>query len=156
MESPFFGIGQADPGTLADFPTDAYWLRASIGAYDISYTSPTGGAYTQVVPDVAAPLLTADTEHRLRVTRTGDTVLWEIDAGYTGTFAADYSESRLLSADAPFLDATNSRLFFGVGAYNDGYSLSTFDDVEMTPEPATLAVLAIGGVMVMALRRRTR
>lgn len=154
-EQAYFGIGMADrDGSYYDMPTSAYFLQIWDGGFAINSKAAIG-APTQLLVETV-PLMTQDgTEHRLRMTRSGDAVIWDFDAGYNGTFAADYSYSRSLSGDAAFLDATNSRLFFGTGSNSwYAYGRTTFDDVEMTvvPEPATLALLAVAGVA--ALRRR--
>lgn len=129
-EMVFFGIGMADrDATYYDVPTSAYYLQIWEGGFALN-SGETAGAPTQILSKTAS-LLTRDTEHRLRLSLNGTTVIWEIDANYTGTFAADYSVSSSLAADAPFLDNTNSRLFFGAGANYSTVGLTSFDDVEI-------------------------
>jgi len=67
-----------------------------------------------------------------------------------------YVDDELLEADIDFPnDATSACAYLMYVHYmNDNAMYTDIDAINVTPEPATLAVLAIGGVMAPLLRRR--
>ena len=143
-EMPFIGIGE---GLWDDnyfrMPTSAYFLQLYEGGFNLSINDGAIGNVTELLSGETLAGLTRDTEHRVRMSLDCDTVTWEIDAAYTGTFAADYSTTRFLSDDAPFLNNTNARLFFGAGA--NGYvtgGLTSFDDLDINVGSEHLELLS--------------
>ncbi|QNN23246.1 FecR domain-containing protein [Planctomycetales bacterium ZRK34] len=67
--------------------------------------------------------------HRLQIRKLGDAVTFAIDENYQGgAFHADQACTLSLSKAAPFLDSTNSRIFFGSQQASEP---STFDDLSI-------------------------
>lgn len=91
--------------------------------------------------------------HRLQITKLGDLITFAVDENYvSGPFTADQSHTLSLSAVAPFLNSSNSRIFFGS---ENATTRTYFDDLVITviPAPAALpAGLVLLGTLV--LRRR--
>ena len=55
---------------------------------------------------------------------------------------------------SPFATSVDAIEFGSNWAYSGGYGRATFDNLVITPEPATLGVLVLGGVLCALLRRR--
>ncbi|QNN23247.1 LamG domain-containing protein [Planctomycetales bacterium ZRK34] len=91
--------------------------------------------------------------HRLQIIKLGDDITFAVDENYTGgPFVADQSHTLSLSTVAPFLNAANSRIFFGS---ENAASRTTFDDLVITTIPAPMALPAgLGLIAMMLLRRR--
>lgn len=84
--------------------------------------------------------------HRARIEKSGSAITFSIDAHYDGDFVADLSHTFPdLSLVAPFLNTTNSRLFFGTVFPDD-----SFDDMNVVPEPSTLALATLGFIVLCA------
>lgn len=145
----FMGIGSGDRRPGSSFghnePWDSLFFRA--------HTPNTAGGKVSVSNSPARDLdiigtISAGT-HRGRIEKVDDAVTFSVDANYNGVFAADMSRTYSdLAAVAPFLNNTNSRIFFGTVFPND-----IFDDMSVVPEPSTLA-LATAGVLLALFRRR--
>ena len=74
--------------------------------------------------------------HRARIDKIGNEITFAIDAHFSGTFVSDMSHTFTdLTSVAPFLDSTNSRLFFGTVLPDD-----SFDDFSVANpnSPSTL------------------
>ena len=99
--------GSGEPGNSVHFrihPPDVVG-----GRVDVAVAGGTGGAS-------AIGFLTSEGPHRARVTKSGDTLLYEIDANSVpgAPFVADMSHSiPSIAVNAPFLSSGPSRLFFG-------------------------------------------
>jgi len=129
-QSMIIGLGSGDvqPGIGDQEPVNSLFLR-------VNAPSTEGGA----VNISNGPLLSLGTLgqisaaglHRVRIEKTGDRAVFSIDAFYDGTFQADYSfVVEHLSQTAPFLNASNTRLFFGTAHAGD-----YFDDFSVAVQP---------------------
>ena len=89
---------------------------------------------------------------RLEILKFGQNLTFNIDPNYNGiVFNNTYSGNLSFNDDLPFLNSSNSRLFFGAG------SGTTFSELSVTavPEPSTYALFGLGAIgMLMALRRK--
>jgi hypothetical protein len=86
--------------------------------------------------------------------KSGDQLNFMVDLAYNGTFSADVMLGiSNFAASAPFLNGSNSRLFFGTA-----WPQNTFDDmhVEMTPEPSGVAVWSLIALIFVVSRRSAR
>jgi len=88
---------------------------------------------------------------RLNLLKVGDNLTFSLDPNFSGQFNPVYSDSVALSSYAPFLNSTNSSLFFGSGS-STGFSDFS---VSAVPEPSALSLLAVGLGVVLRQRRRT-
>jgi len=168
----FFGIGSG----VAD---SNYYNEPEAGVYARIFPSDFSSGIASALADTGirgsaspsfSPLsinTTGDGTHRLQLTKFGDSLSIQLDEDYDGTqFSSDYSALYSLSADAPFLDATNSHIFFGTGN-----STTRFDDLTIStsnptflasanasasavPEPSSL--LLITSVLIGSLLTRRR
>ena len=87
--------------------------------------------------------------HRIRLTwqPTTKQMRVDVDTDYIGTYLIDFTY--LLDGSDNGFDGTNGRLFFG------GSNGLTADDFDVRiPEPATMALLAFGGLGVLLRRKR--
>lgn len=158
----FFGIGSGQPNP--DFygePYGAFFLRQfpdSFGGGATGWTISTPSDPGNPSENNFASSAGGDGTYRAQLLKSGGSLTLGIDADYTGgPFAADFAVTQSL-ADLGFLDATNSRLFFGTAS-----SVTTFDNLSITspvPEidPAGMgSVLAlVGGALAMLERCRRR
>ena len=79
-------------------------------------------------------ITTSGGTHRARIAKIGNQVNFDIDVDFTGTFTSDMSSQIAdVTAAAPFLDNTNSRIFFGTASATD-----VFDDLRITVLPNLL------------------
>jgi len=80
-----------------------------------------------------------------------DTVNLTVTDTTTSTVVLDID----IASQAPDNQTTTMNLQFNKGTYSAGSSYhSLVDNVSLTPEPATMALLSIGGLAVLARRRR--
>ncbi|NQU25962.1 MAG: discoidin domain-containing protein, partial [Candidatus Nealsonbacteria bacterium] len=78
--------------------------------------------------------LLVDGTHRVRIEKAGDELTFSLDRSYDGTFSPDFTYTiPSISSYAPFLDHTNSHLFFGTAV-----AQHSFDDLRITFEPDRL------------------
>ena len=156
----FIGLGSGSPdGSYYDEPLSAVYLRSFPNDFGDGNTQMSlndgAGNVTELTP-FGSDFGIGTGTHRALLTKVGDTLTFSIDAhSSSGTFVADYSTTLSLAGDAPFLDATNSRLF--IGTQDPG---TTFQSMSITvvPESATVGVgagLAVLGV-AFGWRRRTQ
>ena len=134
----FVGLG---PGTLnsnyQNEPDNALYLRIhspdfvggtgdNRGRVDVA--SLTGISPATLLGNDFGRLGTTPGVHRIRLTKSGNTLTFAIDKNYTGTFSPDmsYIVANIFTT-APFITGTNSRLFFG-GARTS----ATWDDLSIT------------------------
>ena len=76
-------------------------------------------------------ITTSGGTHRAQITKSGNQVDFAIDVDFNGTFTPDItSQIADLAAAAPFLNNTNSRIFFGTASATD-----VFDDLLITVTP---------------------
>jgi hypothetical protein len=143
----FFGIGSAVPNpSWFGTPSDSFWAESRPSDFDAGDVQWSTMAGAGINPPEVTFATASDGSHRFRIAKTGDSITLSIDIGANGTF--DGSVTRSLSTDLPFLNATNSRLFFGTEGGN-----ATFDNLSITvvPEPGSGALAVLG-----LLRRRRR
>jgi hypothetical protein len=158
------GSGRADPN---------WWYQPEYAGYiDIAPATFGGGGASlsaETIPSLTAVAVSEGTAVwnntilanstpfgdtvRVSVTKISDTLQFQIDPNYTGTsFNPAYTGQLSISQDLPFLNSTNSSLFFGAGAG------TTFSDLSVStavPEPSTYALFGIGAIgMLMVMRRK--
>jgi len=146
---PFFGLGDGKPDpTEFSNPAPAFYLEG----LNLRIEEDAG----EGIPDSVVQLFSSPPgtgTHRLRIIKIDDDVTFALDADYAGgPFVSDESYTLSLSTIAPFLDNTNSRIFFGSQSDDNA---TVFDDFSLTviPEPTGLAMLLAG---LPALMRRRR
>jgi hypothetical protein len=116
-----------------------------------------------VIAAASGPLVTLNTWHHLVYTRSGGTGTLYLDNVVAGTG----TDSLTLTSTAPMLGiggkpTSNNRSYAGYidefAIYGTAFSASDVDAhytaVVPIPEPASLAVLGLGGVALLARRRR--
>ncbi len=146
-----FGSGTA-AGTYGE-PGDSLYLRlgpSNFGPFIDANIQPTG-----VNASLANPSL-GNGSYLVQVQKVGDSITLGVDQNYvSGAFVASpgltYTAS--LSNDLPFLNSSNSTIFFGTQAAN-----ATFDNFSVTviaaPEPARALLIAMGCGFALLRRRR--
>jgi hypothetical protein len=77
--------------------------------------------------------------------------LWDIDDSTGAVLPGPYKS--IWSGGSPFASSVDAIEFGSNWAYYLGHGRPTFDNLVLTPEPATLGVLVLGGVLAL-LRRR--
>lgn len=120
----FFGIGEGVPDRSEwDNPAPALYFEAP----PMRVESDRGAGSDDVIAhQFKEP---GPGTHRLQIRKLGDAISFAIDEHYDGgSFHADQSCTLSWSAAAPFLDATNSRIFFGA---QQAQTPSTFDDLSI-------------------------
>jgi hypothetical protein len=140
----FIGFGSAGRDTgFYDVPTsDNTYLQLGEGGGGgaINFSSPSGTEFNW-------SLLGGNGMKHVKVTKSGNSLTFEVDTNYTGTFSSDWAKTFDITGTWHTYNDTNSRLFFGT--YSNG---TYFDNVSIVPEPFTLAFLGIGSLF--AIRRR--
>jgi hypothetical protein len=149
----FIGIGSGDRRPGSEFghnePWDSLFFRIHAPNVDGGFVSISNLAASNLVALGAIP--NAGT-HRARIQKTGSAITFSIDADYDGTFDSDMTHAfPNMIAVAPFLDATNSRLFFGTTFPDD-----SFDDMTVVPEPSTFLTTLLGIVGLLSLEAARR
>lgn len=146
----FFGFGSAVPnGSWFGTPADAFWAESRPSDFDAGDVQWSTMAGAGINPPEVTFATAFDGSHRFRIAKTGDSITLSIDIGANGTF--DGSVTRSLAADLPFLNNTNSRLFFGTEGGN-----ATFDNLSITvvPEPGTSVLAGLAALGLLRRRRR--
>jgi len=102
------------------------------------------GSYTGSTPDtVTRPSLpTALTDFTMTVMPTGWSFVTE-----GGSINKAYTTAHMAGLD-------KAQIRIGGWEYSAYWNEAVFDDIQLTPEPATLALLALGGFGLLARRRR--
>ncbi len=141
----FIGFGSAGRDTgWYDVPTsDNTYVQLGEGGGGgaINFSSPAGTEFNW-------SLLGGNGLKHVRVTKSGNNLTFEVDTDYTGIFTSDWSKTFDITSTWQSYNDTNSRLFFGT------YSTGTyFDNVSVVPEPCTLALLGIGGIVAMRRKK---
>lgn len=155
----FIGVGPGapDPGYHNE-PGDAIYFRIHpLGLFNPAVT---GSVQVGVNDSATAGLesgftmgtiTTNNGSHRVRITKSGNQVTFGFDENFSGTYSADFSHTIAdITTAAPWLDPTNTRIFFGSERGADGHS---YDDFSVIPEPSC-TLLALLGLGVTGLRRR--
>ncbi len=151
-----FGSGAEDQNFFFE-PHTSIYLRQFPDDFASGQLRLTVSSAAQVPPNqppeftISGPTGPGNGTHRAQIQKTGSVVTLSLDEDYAGgAFTPDYTTSRNLTTDLPFLNSTNSRLFFGVQSGN-----TTFDNlsVNVVPEPSS-ALLLLSGV-ALCLRRRS-
>ncbi len=124
----YIGIGSGEREGAYNEPINAIALRfhSAAAGGDLALTNAGPGG------SEAFAKLNEPGYHRVRMTKTGDQLVVEVDAHFDGAFRADYvREVPSISQYAPFLNETNSRLLVG------GHPIVPFDNfrVESSLEP---------------------
>jgi hypothetical protein len=95
---------------------------------------------------VSKPPHPGEGTHRIQLKKVGDVLTMGCQVDYAGgPFVADYSISRNIRHDLPFLNSSNSRLFFGVQGAN-----TTFDDLSVRVVRLPKLVLAFIGLLAVS------
>ncbi|MCP4590130.1 MAG: PEP-CTERM sorting domain-containing protein [bacterium] len=153
----YFGLGGADPdGAEWGEPTPALYLQVdpSSGQIRVEY-DPGPGSNDFIKTTLGTPGFGT---HRLRIEKEEDVLTYAYDADYIGgPFSADASAVFSFVTDAPALNGTNSRIFFGSQSASPS---TTFDDlsINVIPEPSTLLLLGSGLLLLwprVSRRRRS-
>ncbi len=144
-----FGIGSATPNpSWFGTPGDSFWTESRPGDFDagdVQWSTMSGFGINPLETTFATA---GDGSHRFRMVKTGSSITMSLDVGANGTY--DGSVTRTL-AELPFLNSTNSRLFFGTQGGN-----ATFDNLSITVVPEPGAALLAGLALPVLLRRRRR
>lgn len=78
--------------------------------------------------------------------------LWDIDDSTGAVLPGPYKS--IWNGASPFASSVDVIEFGSNWAYTLGHGRGTFDNLVITPEPATLGVLVLGGVLALLRRRR--
>jgi MYXO-CTERM domain-containing protein len=156
----FFGLGAGVPdGDFYTEPLQALYLRHAPGDFGDGFLQPSLNSGPGSVDEMAALGLPGSGTHRALVTKTDALLVFSVDAFSSGgTFVADYTTSFDLGEGRfGFLDATNSRLFFGSqggGVAFDSALISVSGP--SIPEPGTWAAwLGLAALGLVAGWRRS-
>ena len=129
----FFGLGPGDQdgGSFSNESAGALFRIHSSdtigGRVDAGVRFPLGTFTGSSIGDIT----TSGDTHRARITKSGNLAVFAIDRDFTGTFVADITSPTLdLASVAPFLNNTNSRIYFGTASATD-----VFDDLLITVTP---------------------
>lgn len=144
----FFGIGSGQPNPdFYDEPYGAFFLRQAPSSFARGETSWTISTPTDPENPSENIFLYSgggDGTYRAQLLKSGSSLTLGIDGNYTGgPFAADFTITKSL-ADLSFLDATNSRLFFGTGD-----SATTFDNLSITAPVPEIDPAGMGSVLAL-------
>jgi hypothetical protein len=143
-----FGSAVANPNWFGT-PGDAFWAESRPSDFDSGDVQWSIMAGLGTAPAETTFATASDGSHRFRIQKTGNSITLSIDIGANGTY--DGSVTKSLSPDLPFLNNTNSRLFFGTQSNN-----ATFDNLVITvvPEPGSSALAGLAAMGLLARRRR--
>lgn len=157
----FVGLGSGlGNSSYGNEPQDSLYLRIHspdfIGGLDdnrgrVDVATLTGSGPATILQQNFNALGTSPGTHRIRLTKANDALTFDLDKNYTGSFISDMSYTVAdISTTAPFINGTNSQLFFG-GAQTS----ASWDDFSLTqiPEPSR-ALLAGLGLTCLLIRRR--
>lgn len=150
-----FGSGLEDPNFFSE-PHTSIYLRQFPDDFEAGQLRLTISNSAQTPPNqpaestLSAPTGPGNGTHRVQIAKVGNIVTLSLDEDYGGgAFEPNFTASRDMAADLPFLDSTNSRLFFGVQGGN-----TTFDNltVDVVPEPSSLFFLSGAALYFLLLR----
>jgi len=135
----YFGLGPGtgDPTFFTESPGVLFRIHGSdiVGGRVDAAAKDFNGPFSALIN--IGNITTSGGTHRARITKSGNLVVFAIDRDFTtGPFVADITSPPLdLAVVAPFLDSTNSRIFFGTAS-----ALDVFDDLLITvSQPVTPA-----------------
>lgn len=150
----FFGFGSGTPaGVFYGEPGNSLYLR--LGPSNFGPFIDANIQLGVVNASLADPSLGNGT-YLVQMQKTGDSITLGVQQNYaSGAFVASpgltYTAS--LSSDLPFLDSTNSTIFFGSQVGN-----ATFDNFSVTvtaaPEPSKALLIAVGCGFALLRRQR--
>lgn len=144
-----FGLGSAAPNpSWFGTPASSFWAESRPGDFDFGDVQwSTMDGFGNSPPEITFGNA-GDGSHRFRIDKIGDNVTLSVDVGADGSY--DGSVTKSLSGDLPFLNSSNSLLFFGSESGN-----ATFDNLTITvvPEPGSSA---LAGLAVLGLLRHRR
>lgn len=145
----YFGIGGGMPdGTEFNDPIPAFYFQSG----NLRVEQDAGESSPDSV--VATFSAEGDGTHRLRIAKSGDDVTFSVDFNFAGgSFVVDESQTLSLAGIAPYLDDTNSRIFFGS---ENTTTRTVFDDLLITVIPTPAALPAGIGLLGVALMRRRK
>ena len=155
----YIGLGRADRGPSGasnpyNKPYDSLFFRIhGPGTVGGGVTVANSLAHGSNIANLGA--ITTPGTHRALIEKVGNEITFAIDAHYNGTFASDLSHTFTdFAAITPFLDNTNSRLFFGTAQDYDSFDDWNLESI--VPEPSTyvMAVLGLVGLGFYGVRRR--
>jgi hypothetical protein len=149
----FIGIGSGNRRPGVQFghnePWESLFFRVHAPNAAGGYVSVANHPASDVV--VLGNLPTAGT-HRSRIEKVGSAITFSIDRNYQGVFVADMSHTFPdIAAVAPFLNNSNSRLFFGTV-----YAIDSFDDMSVVPEPGGIMSLGVAAIALLLCRTTLR
>ncbi len=120
----YVGLGAGTRAAAYNAPADSLFLRIHTPNIDGGLAAISNRPATNLI--VVGNLRTAGV-HRVRIDKIGNTISFSIDAEFDGEFVADMSHTIYdLASVAPFLNSSNSRLFFGTALPDD-----SFDDMRI-------------------------
>lgn len=127
----FFGLGPGSPDPTFFNESGGVLFRIHSsdivgGRVDVASRAPGAGGSFGLLQSIGN-ITTSGHTHRARITKTGNQVEFAIDLDFNGTFEADISQSVNLAVVAPFLNNTNSRIYFGTAS-----AVDVFDDLEIS------------------------
>ena len=128
----YFGLGSGDPDpTFFNESTGVYFRIHSsdqAGGQVDAVAKPPDGGFSPLGTFGIGNITSTGATHRARITKIGNQVKFDIDVDFTGTFVSDMSSQITdLAAAVPFLNDTNSRIYFGTAS-----AIDTFDDLTIT------------------------
>ncbi|MDZ4403125.1 hypothetical protein [Prosthecobacter sp.] len=153
------GLGNSGYGNE---PQDSLYLRIHspdfVGGLDdnrgrVDAATLTGSGPATILQQNFYALGTSPGTHRIRLTKANDALTFDLDRDYTGLFSSDMTYTVAdISTTAPFINGTNSHLFFG-GAK----TTASWDDLSITgsvPEPSRTLLAALAFASLILRRRR--
>jgi hypothetical protein len=149
----FIGLGDPSPGDNNTEPANGVFMRlhpsANANADGLANRS-AGGPFLSYngSPPIGAG------EHTAEIVKSGDLLMFYMDAANNGTFVQFGSTMDLSTPALSYLNSSNSRLFFGTGDSQPQFVSLSISGSEAVPEPASIALLGAGLMGLLAASRR--